>query len=106
MAAIAAAAALQSVSRFAFGERVMHKKIITSLFLLSACVGASFAAEEKSASDAKSTEGEKSAEAKSGADSKLGFRSGGYVFWENYRLGSADYNGSIHKGDWFNSILG
>jgi hypothetical protein len=38
---------------------------------------------------------------------KTGFSSGGYVFWENYRLWAAsDANGAIHEGDWFNSILG
>ncbi len=38
--------------------------------------------------------------------SKLGFSSSGYVYWENFRLWEADYGGNIHKGDWFNSILG
>ena len=37
---------------------------------------------------------------------KLGFTSGGYLFWENYRLWEADYGGTVYKGDWFNSILG
>ena len=37
---------------------------------------------------------------------KLGFKSGGYVYWENFRLWEADYQGRIQEGDWFNSILG
>lgn len=35
----------------------------------------------------------------------LKFMSGGYVYWENSRLGKADYNGGSFKGDWFSSIL-
>jgi hypothetical protein len=38
--------------------------------------------------------------------STLGFKSGGYVYWENYRLWAADYGQQTYKGDWFNSILG
>lgn len=51
------------------------------------------------------------------ADSvKMGFKSSGYVYWENFRLGAADYSAAsdkvstggtdINRGDWFNSILG
>ncbi len=47
---------------------------------------------------------------------KTGFKSSGYVYWENFRLWKADYSGAfdkvskkgsdINEGDWFNSILG
>jgi hypothetical protein len=37
---------------------------------------------------------------------KVGFKSSGYVFWENFRIWEADYAGTQYKGDWFNSILG
>ncbi len=36
----------------------------------------------------------------------LGFKSSGYVYYENYRLWKADYSGNIYKGDWFNDVLG
>jgi hypothetical protein len=47
---------------------------------------------------------------------KIGFKSSGYVFWENFRLWKANNSaasdkvsttgGDTYEGDWFNSILG
>lgn len=48
----------------------------------------------------------RAAESDSAAPSKVGFKSSGYVFWENFRIWEADYAGTKYKGDWFNSILG
>ncbi len=46
----------------------------------------------------------------------IGFKSSGYVYWENFRLWKSDYSGTsdkvsksggdISEGDWFNSVLG